>query len=475
VASKPLCLILAFVVFGCLLTTACGDVASLGADDDEGTESSDSGGETLRPNWHRDVAPIVHARCVSCHRDGGMAPFTLEDHATAAEWATPIVAAVTEGTMPPWGAHETPECQPEHGWVDDRRLSAAEIATLVDWEQLGAPEGNIEEASPLPPVDLPGLADPSAVFQPQDPIVVDGIFDSYTCTSIDLGLDQDAWITGAQVTVDNEKIVHHALVMLDETGASAELAGPDGRYPCDQSNVILGAIGSYFPGSGPTLFPEQLGVPVPAGARIILSFHYHPTGLGPELDQSSLALRWTTEPPAYDALVAFAGNSSNAAQGLLFGPNDPNNLPTFLVPAGAEDHPETMELIFPDWIPEVELFMVAPHMHNVGVDFRVTLEHQGQTRCVIQDPHWHPDWQMVYMIDSQIGEFPRVGPGDRLEMRCTYDNSLGNPTLVEALASLGLEQPIDVYLGDSGVNEMCMLIYGLAIPRDAPRVGTLDV
>ena len=29
------------------------------------------------PTYYADVAPILQARCTSCHTDGGIAPFTL--------------------------------------------------------------------------------------------------------------------------------------------------------------------------------------------------------------------------------------------------------------------------------------------------------------------------------------------------------------------------------------------------------------
>lgn len=83
-----------------------------------------------------------------------------------------------------------------------------------------------------------------------------GPFDSYSCISIDPGFDQPVWITGAQVLVDNTAVVHHVIMMLDETGASAELAGPDGSYPCESLHEQqISWFGSHFPGAGPTLMP----------------------------------------------------------------------------------------------------------------------------------------------------------------------------------------------------------------------------
>ena len=45
-------------------------------------------------------------------------------------------------------------------------------------------------------------------------------------------------------------------------------------------------------------------------------------------------------------------------------------------------------------------------------------------------------------------------------MRCTYDNSLGNPKLVAALAEEKLAQPREVRLGESTLDEMCLGVFG---------------
>jgi hypothetical protein len=435
------------------------------SDSTESSESSDTEGAQLRPNWYEDVAPIIHANCMGCHADGGVGPFALDGYPSAAAWSSQIAASVGVRSMPPWGAHDTPECQPAHGWVGDLRLSEAEISTLVEWDSIGAPEGDPDDAAPLPSPTGVGLEDPDGIFPMPSPLVVGGTQEIYACISIDPGFDQDVWITGAELLVDNEAILHHAIMMIDPTGASAELADANGTYPCELLHEQVRWFGSYFPGAGPTLMPTDVGAPFPAGGRMVLSMHYHPTGMGADVDQSALALRWTTDPPAYDAVITAIGNAATAAQGLHFGPGDPGGVPTFLIPAGATEHTETMSAVFPDGLPDSRLFMLTPHMHSLGTDFKVTVERDQQRSCLIQNPGWDRDWQLVYTVDEQQGSAPTVREGDRIELRCTYDNSLGNPALVELLAELGLDQPIDAVLGDSGVNEMCMLIYGVALPH----------
>ena len=74
--------------------------------------------------FSEDVAPILYANCVSCHRPGEAAPFPLisyEDVSTRAK----LIAKVTQSRqMPPWHA--------AHGYgefADERGLTDAQIAT----------------------------------------------------------------------------------------------------------------------------------------------------------------------------------------------------------------------------------------------------------------------------------------------------------------------------------------------------------
>lgn len=53
-------------------------------------------------------------------------------------------------------------------------------------------------------------------------------------------------------------------------------------------------------------------------------------------------------------------------------------------------------------------------------------------------------------------------PGDYLYLRCTYDNSMSNPYVVEALAQQRLDAPVPVFLGEETLDEMCLGVFGVA-------------
>jgi hypothetical protein len=50
-------------------------------------------------------------------------------------------------------------------------------------------------------------------------------------------------------------------------------------------------------------------------------------------------------------------------------------------------------------------------------------------------------------------------------MKCTYDNTLGNPKVVQALKEQGLSQPKDVSLGETTLDEMCLGAYEVIFRR----------
>jgi hypothetical protein len=453
-----------------LALSACGEDPPDTGDADGETGDGDTGDgdgdqDALRPNWHQDIAPLVYDNCVGCHVDGGIAPFSLETYEFAGPWSAVMNDRVQQGLMPPWGATETDECQPAHNWANDLRLSDDEKQLIADWVAAGSPEGDSNEAAELPAPPNLDLLNPSATFPNPSPFTVTGNQDSFICYSIDPGLESDVWITGLQIIPDNQEVVHHVLVYADPAANSAAVAGPDGSYPCFGTAGVDGAnlLGTWVPGAVPTVLPEDVGLPMPAGSRIILAYHYHPTGAGDEIDQSSLALRWVDEKPPYEGFVDLLGNFATAP-GLEPGPNDPGGTALFMIPADVSDHTETMSITIPAQVPPIDLFTVGTHMHYVGVDMKVWIERDGEEICLIQTPRWDFNWQRTYTIDAAIGQFPKVQGGDVVKLRCTYDNTLDNPFLAEALAAEGLDAPTNVFLGESSTEEMCLLIFGLAAP-----------
>ena len=435
--------------------------------DGDGDSNSDSDGEALRPNWHQDVAPLVTEACASCHTQGGVAPFTMDNYEQTWPWATLMAEASEAGTMPPWHALETPECQPPLGYKHDPRLSEAQLLLLRDWADIGAPEGSPDDAVELPPPPSTELADPTATVIMGAAVEVEAqgnSLDYFHCISLDPGHTQDVFIDGLQIVQGNPEILHHVLVYIDESGASADWPGGV-QTNCGGGTGVAGPtqlIAAWIPGSLPMTPPEGVGIELPAGARMILNVHYHATGAGLESDAGTgLALRWTEAAPEYSSLFQLIGAPGNGTP--LTGP--------LMIPAGVAGHVEEFEWEvsqggnpFPDNV-EVRLWAIANHMHLVGVDMRVWIEDRdtaAQT-CLLHTPEWDFNWQRIYEYDALASEGVRVRAGDKIHVRCEYDNTLDNPALVQGLAELGLDEPVDVFVGEGTLDEMCLAAIGVGV------------
>src|SRR5712691_11603758 len=98
--------------------------------------SAQSGQAAPAPTWNKDVAPIVFANCITCHRPGEVAPMSLLSYADARPWAKGMKAKVSAHQMPPWFA------DPRYGKFNNKRgLTQEQIDTLVAWADAGAPQG----------------------------------------------------------------------------------------------------------------------------------------------------------------------------------------------------------------------------------------------------------------------------------------------------------------------------------------------
>src|ERR1700689_3757839 len=90
--------------------------------------------------YNKDVLPILQRNCQSCHRPGEIGPSSFLSYESTRPWAKAIKSAVLDRKMPPWFA------EPKYGhFRDDRRLSEADVQTIVSWVDSGAPEGNAKK------------------------------------------------------------------------------------------------------------------------------------------------------------------------------------------------------------------------------------------------------------------------------------------------------------------------------------------
>src|SRR5215203_7190861 len=93
----------------------------------------------------RDVAPILHAKCVACHRPGEAAPMPLRTFAEARPFARAIKERVVSRKMPPWPADRS-----AGEFTNNPSLTEREIATIAEWADTGASQGDPAQMPAVP-------------------------------------------------------------------------------------------------------------------------------------------------------------------------------------------------------------------------------------------------------------------------------------------------------------------------------------
>ncbi|MEZ4322725.1 MAG: hypothetical protein R3F61_34980 [Myxococcota bacterium] len=405
--------------------------------------------------WHGAVAPVMADRCGDCHYAGGPGPFDARDLEQVRSWAPAILDAIANERMPPFAARITDECQPDVWFKDDGRLMDDERALIEGWVAADMPEGKARDALPVPERKVLELEDPDVVLGFQEDFSIGGDQDVYQCFRVEVPADGDRWITGMQVIPGNEKVVHHVLVWSDPNDQSLARGGDDGTYRCSGEPDVWPTelIGTWTPGGSPMVTPTGTGVTLRNGSSIVVNVHYHPTGTSTEIDNTQIALKWTSERPDQFATWYLVD--------LPFGA-EADTAP-FQIPAGAEAHVEDVVLTNP--LPfDVPIFAVAPHMHYLGEGMKVTLESGSDETCLVHAPKYRFDFQQSYFYDAPISGLPVLRFGDRVRVRCTYNNSMSNPYMPLALDASGSDAPVTVGWGEETADEMCMAMAGLVSP-----------
>ncbi len=132
-----------------LLLAACGDTEGSTAGGGGSTSSSGAGGSSAcpddlpescpssAPGWAKDIAPVIEARCSSCHVAGGVAadkPFTSHDQVFSRKGS--VLNQVYACKMPPRARRRFPR---QSGLPSKRGWSAARRTTeLVKRSDRGA-------------------------------------------------------------------------------------------------------------------------------------------------------------------------------------------------------------------------------------------------------------------------------------------------------------------------------------------------
>ena len=353
--------------------------------------------------FNKHIAPLLFRHCVECHRPGEVAPFSLLTYADAKKRGTMIEAVTSKRIMPPWKSVEG------HGsFVGERRLSPAGIELIARWVKQGRPEGD--------PKDLPAAPKFTEDWKLGKPDIVVKMPTAYDIPAegrdvyrnfvFALDVPKGKYIKAAEYRPSNRRVVHHAVLCLDNTGRSRKLDGADpapgfegaGSPP---GQLFPGSMATWTPGQYPIPLPEGISMPWKPGSDFVLNLHLHPSGK-PEVEQSTVGFYLTDEPP-HRSMVDVV---------LIDMKID--------IPPGERSYRKTAQLTMPI---DVELVGIFPHMHLIGREFKVTAHPpEGKAFPLLWINDWDFNWQVYYQYNTPM----KLAAGTRVVMESIHDNSADN-------------------------------------------------
>jgi len=358
---------------------------------------AETGSEKSAITFSRDVAPILQKRCEECHRQGGMAPMSLVTYEEARPWARSIKEKIVKREMPPFHA-----AGQVGRYVNDPRLTDAEITTIAKWVDAGASRGNPKDMpSPRRWKDDWVNGEPDLIVKVQHPYTLKpSAKDQYVFFFFDYVFPEDTWIKGVATRPGNARAVHHANTHVVPPGVKAP---PEGYVAGDFDPTARGTImlSGWAPGVDTVILPEGTSVRIPKGMRLGIQVHYAPSDQE-RVDQTSVG-------------IYFADGIVRKNLRVLFG--DRKDVE---IPAGESNYSLVAKKTF-DSDGLIRFFHVHMHLRGKSYAMRFTYP-DGRVETVLEVPRYDFNWQRVYTLVEPM----RVQKGTAVEFIGTYDNSAAN-------------------------------------------------
>src|SRR5262245_2729719 len=380
-------------------------------------QSGASGTSNAVVTFNKDVAPILYAKCATCHRSGEMAPMSLLTYKDVRPWAKSIREKVLSREMPPWYA------DPNHGeFVNYRRLSQREIDTISAWADGGSNEGEAKVLPPQPkfPDSNWKVGEPDVVFPlpVEASVPADGSV-PYRHYVVHTKFTEDKLVQFAEIKRGNPALVHHVIVTVLEPRNgqlppegeinSGRRFGEDSRDNNQNSNnsgsvratnpdsMLVG----WAPGMSPLMLKPGLGKLIKKGSALVFQMHYTTNGIAGK-DRTSVGLVFSKAPVEKRFITT--------------GPAERN----LAIPANESNYESRSSFTFKE---DSHIWGFMPHMHLRGKDFEYKLVYpDGTSKILLRVPKYDFNWQLNYWLKE-----PVAAPKDsRLECLAHHDNSTGN-------------------------------------------------
>lgn len=384
--------------------------------------------QTTDLSYTADIAPILYQNCVSCHRSGGAAPFSLTTFQQVNRKKNTILAVTQSGLMPPWPADRN-----YSHFIGERYLTDADKDKIKNWIQGGAPEGDTALLPELPEYDTYsyiGKPDTTVWF---DSILVSGNSrDKFYIATLPIELDEKKYVKAMEFLPNENNLVHHMngrLLNYEEGNKMSitngqrilnleveeseyirqfkalQLANDDSTRPMQINSAV-----NYLPGVLAQIYPEGIGGFTMNKKSILIADDIH---FGPipqdKWDHSRVNIFFSDAPPKRPIREVMLG--TNGASKII---------PPLVIPAG-EVTQHTTFLKIPE---DISILTINPHMHLLGKSFKAyALTPTQDTIRLISIPHWDFRWQYFYTFPTML----KIPAGSVIYVEAAYDNTAKNP------------------------------------------------
>lgn len=343
-------------------------------------------------SYAADVAPILEAKCVTCHQQGGIGPFAMSEYAMVKGFAPMIREAIRTDTMPPWHPDAL-----VGAFKHDQSLTHDEIRTIVHWVEAGAARG--EGADPLAAVKRVApewpLGEPDLVIDvPAYTIPASGVVE-YQYPTAPNPLTEGRWVKAATLMPGDRRGVHHIL--------AGYIPGEPKTGPASAGQWEAN-YGEYAVGGESFQVPDKLGIYLPPGGHMGFQLHYTPYGKE-GVDKSKIGFYFYPEGETPERIMRHTVIADNLIE----------------LPPNTDRHKETAYLKFPK---DALLYSIFLHTHYRGQAGNVDLIlPDGTVKPVVNLPRYDFNWQRTYDLAEPL----LIPAGAKLVANYQYDNSVRNP------------------------------------------------
>lgn len=393
----------------------------------DSADLNDSTAEAIEhPVFDQHIEPIIVQNCSPCHRENGGAPFVFKSYEQIKKKQKTFLKVVVDRIMPPWPAdvHYS-------SFIEEKRLSNAQIKTIQNWVKDGCPSG----ANPnqllaqVQPFES-SLGKPDLVLYLDSVSLPQGSDDRFFLMTAPGLLPQKKYIKAVELIPGQPNLMHHfnghwinyefdsrknfslqpRKVELtpgkgDRSTSTLDLLTDNGQIPERKHSVV-----NYLPGVFGVMYPDGIGTFEAERKFIIVGndVHYGPSRKS-VVDRSRINIFFTDVPPKRGTGELMLGTNgvSKIVPPLVIPPNKiTKHTTSFEVPA------------------DISILTLNPHLHLLGKSFKAyAVKPNGDTINLIWIPKWDFRWQYFYTFKKMV----KVPRGSIITAEAVFDNTTANP------------------------------------------------